>query len=246
MRGLMLIIGFAVALCSAASWAWTYGQQKDPMGRGGIRWADSASSNTITLATPYGGPQRGTLRLRIHPEYGRDVILSVERGQFLCSIEGCSVLLRVDEGEPVRYKATRPTDGTTTQLFINAYGNLTRQLYDAKALRIEADFYRNGAQMLVFNVSGLKWDDPIARETPEERAARRNAQVERMTSCNNSASSLRGDERKQHMLDCLRKARGETAAASVAVPEQTPAPVPFKSMRVPLPEKPTSDVESEK
>lgn len=209
MRGLMLVIGFAVALCSAASWAWTYGQQKDPMGRGRIQWADSVSSNTITLATPYGGPQRGTLRLRIHPEYGRDIILSVQRGQFLCGIEGCSVLVRVDDGEAVRYKAAGPTDGATTELFIMAYGELTRQLYDAKVLRIEAEFFRNGAQMLVFNVSGLKWNDSIARETPEERAGRRNAQVDRMTSCNNSAGDLRGNERLQHMRECLKKAREE-------------------------------------
>lgn len=87
---------------------WTYGESPDKMGRGTIRTATVSSINEVQFGFPYQGSQRGTLQLRIHPKYGKDAILSVSRGQFLCGLEGCSVTVRFDEGTPQSYRVSEP------------------------------------------------------------------------------------------------------------------------------------------
>ena len=144
--------------------AWTYGQEKDPMGRGPIKWAMNPSTNTVNLIAPYQGAQRGSLRVRIHPEYGRDIVLSVGRGQFNCRVSGCSVLVRFDEGEPMRYPVVEPADRSSNAVFIGNYDDFVRGLLSAKVLRIEAEFFRNGPEIFAFNVAGLKWEEPESAE----------------------------------------------------------------------------------
>ena len=66
---------------------WNYEESPDKMGRGAIKQAYISSLNEIEFDFPYREPQRATLQLRKHPKYGNDVILSIERGQFLCHLD---------------------------------------------------------------------------------------------------------------------------------------------------------------
>lgn len=137
---------------------WTYTEDQDPMGRGKIKHAITQSVNTVSFGFPYQGAQRGTLNLRRHPEYGRDVILSVERGQFLCSpIDGCSVLVRFGEGKPQRFSAVGPEDQSSTVLFIRGHDKFVSQAKKVGKLAIQAQFYQEGNQVFEFDISGLKW-----------------------------------------------------------------------------------------
>lgn len=122
-----------------------------------ISFAVLESSNQITFDFPYNQVQRGTLQLRVHPRHGRDAILSVEKGQFLCSFDGCRVQVRFDDAEAVAFSASEPDSHDTTLLFIQGYDRFTKRLKAAKKVRIEAQFFQEGPRTFEFDVEGLQW-----------------------------------------------------------------------------------------
>jgi hypothetical protein len=136
---------------------WTYHESQDDMGRGTIKTARMESVNRITFGFPYEGIQRARLTLRQHPAYGKDVMLSIDRGQFLCQIGGCQVLVRFDEAKPQPHSAVAPEDHRTTMLFIQGYETIVTKIARAKTLRIEAQFYQEGPRVFEFQVAGLTW-----------------------------------------------------------------------------------------
>lgn len=136
---------------------WNYSESQDEMGRGHINIAMVKSLNKFEFDFPYKKPQRATLHLRKHPKYGDDVIVSIERGQFLCPISDCSVDVRFDDKKIQSYEVNRPTDHDTTIIFISDSSTFLKNLKTANHLRIEANFFHEGAHVLEFNVSNLKW-----------------------------------------------------------------------------------------
>jgi len=208
------------------------------MGRGKVTTADLLSSNTITFGSPYGGPQRATLQLRSHPQWGKNVILGVERGQFLCRRDECRVLVRFDNGKAESYNAVGPADHSTDTIFIRDYDYFVRRLLKAKRLRIEATFYREGNRIIEFDVSGLKATglqptpevaSPALPTLPskEEVLFRRNLEC---SSWATNANLQFGPERDTYMKDCLEWRVNEpvvpTASESTAAVEKAvPAPL---------------------
>jgi len=219
MRRLALLVIFTAA-CGSALAAWDYRDEKDEMSGGTIKWATIDSSNQVTFGSPYGGPQHATLHLRIHPRRGRNAILSVKRGQFLCHSDSCSVLVRFDDGKPVRFSAVEPADHSSEYIFIQNYARFFSGLKGATILRVEANFFHQGAHIFEFNVGGLRWKESATKKAQREDVARetetndtgatdrlrQKAQQERMRSCSKDASDnkLTGDERKKFMSDCMR------------------------------------------
>lgn len=135
---------------------WHYKQNKDPMGMGNTYFASVLSTNTVNFGFPYSGAQHGTLTLRTHPRYGKDVILSIERGQFLCpSYEGCTVLVRFDDGTAYRYSAAAAADNSTETVFIRAYTRFVGHMLKSKRVRISANVYQEGAPVFEYNVAGF-------------------------------------------------------------------------------------------
>jgi hypothetical protein len=63
---------------------WSYATSVDPMTGRDSASASIDSENTVSFDFPYQGAQRATLTIRNHPSHGRDVFLSIERGQFPC------------------------------------------------------------------------------------------------------------------------------------------------------------------
>lgn len=137
--------------------SWTYENLPDEMGRGTIKMAAVRSINEIEFGFPYQGLQRATLMLRSHPKHGKDVILTVERGQFLCGIDSCRVSVRFDEGKAQAYTASEPTDHRTTMLFISNYARFLEGVRKSQRVSVEATFYQEGSRVFEFNSSGLDW-----------------------------------------------------------------------------------------
>lgn len=127
------------------------------MGRGTIRQATVRSLNEVNFHFPYQGAQRATLVLRVHPKHGRDVILTIEKGQFLCRLDECSVAVKFDQGKPRDFVAVGPADNNTTTLFIRGYERFVAAARKAKKIYVEAQFYQEGTRVFEFDVSGLKW-----------------------------------------------------------------------------------------
>lgn len=137
---------------------WNYEESSDKMGRGTIKQANISSLNEIEFDFPYREPQRATLQLRKHPKYGNDVILSIERGQFLCSsYDGCSLNVRFGQGKPQVFSAVEPEDNSTTTLFLSNYDRFVKNLRKANKIYIEAQFYQEGNRVFEFETAGLKW-----------------------------------------------------------------------------------------
>lgn len=135
---------------------WEYRQGGDPMGQGASYSASVQSTNTVSFDFPYSGPQHATLTLRTHPRHGKDVILRIERGQFLCrSYDGCNVLVRFDDSEAQTYSANGPADQSTEVLFIENYPRFVAGMLKASRVRISAEVYQEGVPVFEFDVSGF-------------------------------------------------------------------------------------------
>lgn len=137
---------------------WSYDNFDDKMGRGTIRTASVKSLNEVKFDFPYQGAQRAKLQLRVHPKYGKDVMLEIEKGQFLCSsYDGCNVSVRFDQGKPQTYAASEPEDNSTNLLFIDNYVRFLAKAQKSKKVFIEAKFYQEGTRVFEFDISNLKW-----------------------------------------------------------------------------------------
>lgn len=135
---------------------WSYQQAKDSMAKGTIYEAEVLSSNTVNFQFPYSGTQRATLTLRTHPRYGKNVILSIEKGQFLCHFyEDCRVLVRFDDETAVNYSGVGPADNSTTTVFIRNYNRFVQAMLRAKRVRLSVDVYQHGAPIFEFDVSNF-------------------------------------------------------------------------------------------
>ncbi len=135
---------------------WQYSHHKDEMADGVTHNATVVSTNSVEFQFPYGGPQHANLTLRSHPRHGKDVILRIERGQFLCrSYEDCRVLIRFDEKEAVHYLGRGPSDNSTEVIFIRNYSAFVSEMQNAKKVRVAAEVYQHGAPVFEFDVSGF-------------------------------------------------------------------------------------------
>jgi len=143
------------------STGWRYFGATDPMS--GIKeWGASTESlNILNFDRPYQGDQRATLTLRKHPRFGNNVILQLERGQFLVGPAGVQVAVRFDQGPLINFGADAQVDHNTTTLFIGSYEKFVESLRKAKLVRIAAPVYQEGSPVLEFNVAGFEPDRGI-------------------------------------------------------------------------------------
>ncbi len=151
---------------------WTYTAPEDDMSGKAERQAAVKSTNTLEFRFPYQNPQRATLWLRTHPRYGKNVMVQIERGQFLCpSYDGCTVMVRFDEGSGMKYSAAPPADHSSDNVFIRNYQSFVSRMLKAKRVRIEADFYQEGRPTLDFDVSGFDQAKYNPEPQPKQRRA---------------------------------------------------------------------------
>jgi len=134
--------------------AWEYRSSTDPMGRGNTEYASLDSVNSVDFDFPYSGGSTATLLLRNSPKSGKNVIFEVNKGQFDCGVDGCSVALRADKGKVVTLSADTAADGSSNVLFL-PHSTTVRYLQHAKVLRIEATFYQEGSRVFEFHPYGL-------------------------------------------------------------------------------------------
>ncbi|WP_233881015.1 zinc ribbon domain-containing protein [Paraburkholderia flagellata] len=132
---------------------WHYEQREDEMQKGMNKFAAVSSTNELTFGFPYSGAQHAQLALRKHVRYGKDVMLQIERGQFLCHIRSCTVTVRFDDGNGQKFTATGPSDNSSTVLFIEPFNKFYAAMVKAKRVRIEATFFHEGDRTMDFDVS---------------------------------------------------------------------------------------------
>jgi len=143
------------AAAELAAVAWAYDQGTDPMTSAVTRLASIHSVNQINLASPYDGPQRARLVVRVRPRETA-VMLSIARGQLLCpAYNGCNVEVRFDDDEATRFHARAPADYLSTMLFIERGEEFLARLRTASVVRFRATIYQGGSPVLEFRTAGL-------------------------------------------------------------------------------------------
>jgi len=133
---------------------WSYDQSEDEMAEGKISQAHVSSSNTVNFGFPYSGAQHGTLTLRSHPRYGKELIFQIKQGQILCnSYETCKVLARFDDNEAIGYEGVGAADNSTETVFIRNYSSFIEKMLKAKRVRVSVEIYQEGSPVFDFDVS---------------------------------------------------------------------------------------------
>ena len=138
---------------------WEYVASKDAISGKEIKQAIIASNNSFEMGFPYQGGTTADITIRKHPRYGKDVYLSINKGQLLCtSYEGCQVSIRFDERKTFKVHANEPEDNSSTVLFLSGYEKLVKEIKKSKKMIIEVVFFQNGSRTFEFDVSNLQFD----------------------------------------------------------------------------------------
>lgn len=137
---------------------WKIEERTDPMSDQTIKTACVTSSNQVYLSSPYGA--RGAkLCIRQHPSFGRDVYLTLDgSGQILCrSYSDCTIPIRFDDKPVQRFSGGEPSDNSSETVFITNDGRFITAAKTASRIRVQLEFYQNGAQTFDFPARGLEW-----------------------------------------------------------------------------------------
>ena len=175
-REVALVIVLLVHAGAAVAGAWLHSESVDKMDSTVTKIAAIQSDNSLSLEFPYSGENRGRLVVRQRKSDGLSVLFSIAKGQLICSHSDCELLVRFDEGKPIRFSASVPTDHSSNVLFIEHAKKFVELATSAKQVRVAATVYQSGTQIVEFSTSTpLKWDFPVSTDartgsplTPEQ------------------------------------------------------------------------------
>lgn len=160
-RWMVLSAGLLAAGAAAAA-HWSYDEATDRMTDAKNRTASVASSNSLSLEFPYQGVNHGRFMVRQHPQYGLDVLLVIDKGQFQCyRMDGCVIQIRFDSGPAGRYGFVPADGGKANVVFAKSAKPLIERLKKAKTALVQVPIYGAGAQVLEFTFdTPLEWGAP--------------------------------------------------------------------------------------
>jgi hypothetical protein len=164
-RSVAWLVGlFALAPCFAAE-RWEYDVAVDSMTSKRTLTASLSSSNSLSLNSPYSGPNFGRLFVRQHPVHGVDVAVVIDKGQIICDISnGCNIAVRFDDKPVTTFLAVRPTDYSSTTLFFRGSARFIAAARQAKRILIQMTVFQHGQQVLEFDASApLTWPIPSTK-----------------------------------------------------------------------------------
>lgn len=142
--------------------AWYVTTVKDPTTRSYTAAIERRSLEQLSFDTPYDGDQRASITLVLHDGQPADLVISIERGRFVCAGQGrdtaCALRVSIDDAapRPVRFAVPRHFPPTALHL---AGGPDARRLLAvltrAKRLRIQPIFQQDRSPEIEFALSGL-------------------------------------------------------------------------------------------
>jgi len=136
---------------------WEYSQSRDQMSGKTIYFARLYSNDELNFKFPYSGQNRADLTLRRNEGGKTEVMFSIQRGQFMCHINGCAIRVRFDDGKISDFTATGTDDADPTVVFINNPARFIKELRGAKKLLIQATYFQEGSQAVTFEPQNLRW-----------------------------------------------------------------------------------------
>ena len=114
------------------------------------------SENEVNFDFPYDGSQRASFELRNHPRWGKDLIISLKRGQFLCdAYQNKYVSIRFDGSAVESYRCLQASDGSSNQIAIAGFDALAPRLVSTRKIFISVHVYQEGERTFEFQVKGF-------------------------------------------------------------------------------------------
>ena len=132
------------------------------------------SNESVDLHFPYGPNIFARLVIRKHPRYGKDVIISLDKGQILChSYDPCTLNVRFDSNPPIRVSASPPSDGKSDTVFLSGFDRIVSNIKKSETMLVELPLYQDGNRTWTFNVKDFdpSWVDQgkVAPQKPKEK-----------------------------------------------------------------------------
>jgi len=139
---------------------WEYRNYEDKASGKTAFKASLLSENKINLSFPYQGSQNGTLSVRNHPRWGKNIYLKIEQGQIL-SIDGYSFdnkyfLVRFDDGDVKKWNYVGSSDQSSDIIFISNEKKFLKQLTASNKIYITINLYQDGQYTFVFDPKGVR------------------------------------------------------------------------------------------
>ena len=142
--------------------AWYVTTVKDPTTRSYTAAIERRSLDQLSFDTPYDGDQRASITLVLHDGEPADLVISIERGRFVCAGQGrdpaCALRVSIDDAaaRPVRFSVPRHFPPTVLHL---AGGPDARRLLAvltrAKRMHIQPIFQQDRSPEIEFALTGL-------------------------------------------------------------------------------------------
>lgn len=139
---------------------WSFSTEKDKMTSTKNIWAKIYSNNSVSLDFPY-EDTGATITIRYMKKYGYDAMVSIGSGQIYGSeYENDNyVMVRFDEGKPIKYWFDEPSDGSSEMIFIRKTKDFIARCKKAKDIKVEVPLYQAGRPIFEFHVDEpLKWE----------------------------------------------------------------------------------------
>jgi len=135
---------------------WRYEEKEDKINNSKYKIARCQSANTFDFKFPYSGSQHAYLVVRQNYDGTKDVLIRIEKGQFMTSVLGGKALVRFDDNKPESYSLLPTNDGSTTVVFIKYADAFISALEKSKKIYFQTDIYQEGSPTMEFNVEGLR------------------------------------------------------------------------------------------
>ena len=174
MRRFLAIVSMLIATGANANWG--YSENTDRMTSKITSAASITSDNSLRLDFPYKGDNYGRITVRQHPKYGLHVIISIDKGQILCSsYSGCPVEIRFDDKPAMRFSGTGPADNSSDTVFLGSAPRFISEAKKAKRILVSMNIYKSGAPLLEFSTAaprqwGNKAAEPIRKSATPAKA----------------------------------------------------------------------------
>lgn len=139
---------------------WVYETNKNEMTDVVRHFASKESKNTVQLTYPINRHSSGLITL-IKTPTDNIVMLTIPTGQFeSSSTNDGNILVRFDDGTPENYSYEDSADGDTSVIFLYSpiADKFITNFKNAKEVKIECNLFKDGKEVLKFDVDNLKWD----------------------------------------------------------------------------------------
>jgi hypothetical protein len=134
---------------------WKFESQLVGIDKEKMLFLTTRSINSLNLNFPYNGKNYGEITLRNSKQYEIEILFSIDKGQILCDVYVCRGKIKFDSSPSIKFIGEKSSDRSSNVLFIRKDEQLIELLKSSKKVLIEIPLYRDGNQILEFNVEGL-------------------------------------------------------------------------------------------